>query len=323
MKVMKKLVSLLLVLILCLGTVTPLASAAVVTKGSSGSVVRQVQYNLNFLGFNVGSADGICGNNTVKGIRSYQSARGLSVDGMAGPETQGNLKSEVKAIQTLLKNKGFYYDSLDGIAGPNTVAAAKSFQKAAGLKQNGVVNKDVLSKLKNWNNTPSQGGYGNMMKPYTDGGYSNYYVVKGYNKNYRFNQNNYSRFIVSGRNQGCTATSACMVISMAKGKTVFPKNYPWYSDGCHWENTKYITSEGRSTKLLQIANQLKKGRAIALWANEYHMVCVIGLRSGANMNNLKASDFLIIDPYGGYVTTLNNANHGGYYYTTYRMYYAA
>ena len=172
MKRIRRMISMLLVLVLCLGAVCPLASAAVVMKGSSGSTVRQVQYNLNFLGFNVGSVDGVCGNNTVKGIRNYQKSRGLEVDGMAGPATQNKLLSEVRSIQTLLSNKGFYYDSIDGIAGPNSIAAAKKFQQAAGLSQNGVMNDSSLNALKKWVNKDN----GSSGKAPTTG----IYVSQGY-----------------------------------------------------------------------------------------------------------------------------------------------
>lgn len=334
MKKTTRIVSILLVLVTCLGVFSPMASAAVVKKGSSGTLVRQVQYNLNALGFSVGSVDGIAGNNTVNAIKNYQKSRGLEVDGMAGPATQSALWREIKDIQNLLKKHGFYSDSIDSIAGPNTIAGIKKFQKAAGLKQSGVADSTTVKKLKAWvpnttkntsttANTANTAAPSGNMKKYADGGYTNYYVVKGYNKAYRYDQFDYDRYIVDGRNQGCSAVSACMVLSMAKGKVVSPKSYPWYSDGCHWENMSSIKSEGSSTKLSQIVGQLKKGRAIALWANEWHCVCVIGYRADANMSKLKASDLLIVDPATGGVTTLNNAQRGGYAYTNYRMYYAA
>lgn len=335
MRKVNRIICLLLVLVTCLGAFSPMVSAAVVKKGSTGTLVKQVQYNLNALGFSVGSVDGVAGTNTVNAIKKYQKSRGLEQDGMAGPATQKKLWSEVKEIQNLLKKHGFYSDSVDSIAGPNTIAGIKKFQKAAGLKQTGVADSNTVKKLKAWSPTPAKtttttktnnattsAPSGNMKK-YSDGGYSNYYVVKGYNKAYCYDQFDYDRYIVSGRNQGCSAVSACMVLSMAKGKAVSPKTYPWYSDGCHWENMSYIKSEGASTKLSQIVGQLKKGRAIALWANEYHCVCVIGCRGDANMSKLKASDLLIVDPATGSVTTLDKAQRGGYEYTSYRMYYAA
>ena len=150
MKKIKRIMCMLLVLVTCLGVLTPAASAAVVKKGSSGTLVRQVQYNLNALGFNVGSVDGIAGNNTVNGIKNYQKSRGLDVDGMAGPATQNKLWAEIKDIQTRLKRIGCYSDSVDGIAGPNTISGIKKFQKLAGLKQTGVADSTTVKKLKGW-----------------------------------------------------------------------------------------------------------------------------------------------------------------------------
>jgi peptidoglycan hydrolase-like protein with peptidoglycan-binding domain len=46
---------------------------------------------------------------------------------------------DVKAVQTALKNKGLYTDTLDGNFGPKTDAAVKAFQKANGLTQDGIV----------------------------------------------------------------------------------------------------------------------------------------------------------------------------------------
>lgn len=122
-------------------------AASVVQKGSRGTDVYNVQYDLNFLGFSVGTVDGVAGNNTVAGIKNYQRSRQLAVDGMAGPATQQSLKSEVKAIQTKLKVMGYYRDSLDGVAGPNTIAGLKAFQKQEGLRQTGVADSATMDRL--------------------------------------------------------------------------------------------------------------------------------------------------------------------------------
>ena len=53
--------------------------------GSRGESVRQVQSRLNELGYWCGSADGIFGSNTLSGVRRFQGAKGLSVDGIVPP----------------------------------------------------------------------------------------------------------------------------------------------------------------------------------------------------------------------------------------------
>lgn len=154
MKNVSKIISCMLLAFLCITILMPhTAEAATVQQGSTGTETKYVQYNLNFLGYSVGTADGICGSKTVKAIKSYQADHNLTVDGIAGNATQKSLTSEVKSIQKLLKNKGYYTDSLDGIAGPNTVSALKKFQKANKLTQSGVANSSTLKLLKKSNNS--------------------------------------------------------------------------------------------------------------------------------------------------------------------------
>lgn len=56
-------------------------------------------------------------------------------------------KISAKALQKCLKNAGFYKGPLDGKAGPRTREAIKSFQKANGLKADGVVGRQTWLKL--------------------------------------------------------------------------------------------------------------------------------------------------------------------------------
>ena len=63
--------------------------------GSSGSDVRELQQALIAAGYDVGStgADGIFGEKTLAAVKAYQQNNGLSVDGIAGTQTQGSLYS--------------------------------------------------------------------------------------------------------------------------------------------------------------------------------------------------------------------------------------
>ena len=58
-------------------------------------LVSNLQNDLIGLGFSVGptGADGYYGPNTTEGIREFQRAYGLRVDGAAGPETKAKLYS--------------------------------------------------------------------------------------------------------------------------------------------------------------------------------------------------------------------------------------
>lgn len=62
------------------------------TWGSSGSVVEELQKNLNTLGYSCGGVDGIYGVNTAEAVRKFQRDKKLSVDGIAGALTQSAIK---------------------------------------------------------------------------------------------------------------------------------------------------------------------------------------------------------------------------------------
>ena len=53
----------------------------------------------------------------------------------------------MKSIQKALKNAGFYAGSIDGQAGPKTKDAVQAFQRARGLKADGVVGKKTWTAL--------------------------------------------------------------------------------------------------------------------------------------------------------------------------------
>ena len=61
--------------------------AASYKKGSTGSVVSQIQTTLKNQGFYSGSVDGVFGSATEKAVKSFQSSYGLTVDGKVGSAT--------------------------------------------------------------------------------------------------------------------------------------------------------------------------------------------------------------------------------------------
>ena len=63
-----------------------------VKRGSSNSEVRELQKCLNSLGHNAGVVDGVFGGKTQSAVVSYQSANGLSADGVVGPRTGASLE---------------------------------------------------------------------------------------------------------------------------------------------------------------------------------------------------------------------------------------
>ncbi len=65
-----------------------------------------------------------------------------------------NLKSsgeDVKYLQIKLKEHGFFNEKIDGYFGQNTLVSVTNFQRAAGIKADGVVGTLTLNKLNNFN----------------------------------------------------------------------------------------------------------------------------------------------------------------------------
>ena len=64
-----------------------------VKYGSSGSAVTYLQQRLAALHYDVGSADGAFGGNTLHAVYAFQKVQGISVDGVVGPATWSKLAS--------------------------------------------------------------------------------------------------------------------------------------------------------------------------------------------------------------------------------------
>lgn len=90
-------VFLVLVLTVCaLGGMTS-AAAANITKGDTKENVRIVQQRLKELGYYKISVDGIWGPKTLAGVKNFQRAKGLTVDGIVGPRTEKALGVTLKS----------------------------------------------------------------------------------------------------------------------------------------------------------------------------------------------------------------------------------
>ena len=68
----------------------------ILKNGSRGDAVKQLQTNLNKLGFNCGTADGIFGPKTEAAVKAFQKAYSWTVDGIAGPATLGKIEELLK-----------------------------------------------------------------------------------------------------------------------------------------------------------------------------------------------------------------------------------
>ena len=66
-----------------------------VRQGSRGPYVCIAQDSLTYLGFSLGALDGVFGSKTRSATIAYQTSRGLTADGIIGPNTWNMLMNEV------------------------------------------------------------------------------------------------------------------------------------------------------------------------------------------------------------------------------------
>lgn len=125
-----------------------------VRRGNTGANVSAVQHLLTAHGRST-AADGDFGPGTEASVRSFQSASGLSADGVVGSQTwpklivtvrQGSRGEAVKAAQTLLDKFGSGL-AVDGDFGSGTNAATRRFQSGHGLAADGVIGPNTWSAL--------------------------------------------------------------------------------------------------------------------------------------------------------------------------------
>jgi hypothetical protein len=65
--------------------------------GDTGSEVTLLQQDLNKLGYSVGKADGDYGPTTEQQVKAFQTAKGLTADGIVGADTLSAMKTALQA----------------------------------------------------------------------------------------------------------------------------------------------------------------------------------------------------------------------------------
>ena len=94
----KQIISLFLVFVLLLSvcSVSYAVKPATLSLKSTGDNVKSLQKSLISLGYLKGKADGVFGSKTEEAVKKFQKANDLTVDGLAGADTQGALKEVLK-----------------------------------------------------------------------------------------------------------------------------------------------------------------------------------------------------------------------------------
>ena len=94
-RLLKRTLSLVLLLAALCAAVTQTAAAQSVYWGSKGDLVRQVQQKLQKWGYLKGAADGVFGQDTYEAVVLFQKKNGLTADGIAGKATQNAIYAAI------------------------------------------------------------------------------------------------------------------------------------------------------------------------------------------------------------------------------------
>lgn len=137
-------------------------------RGDVGPAVAQVRETLTALGLLDDSTEPVFDEATDRAVREFQQRRGVSVDGIVGPETYAALQAarltlgdrllslsgrmfvgdDVSMLQDRLLELGFDAGRIDGVFGVRTERALKALQREYGLRSDGVCGPATLRALK-------------------------------------------------------------------------------------------------------------------------------------------------------------------------------
>jgi len=181
-----------------------IASSGTLQQGDEGDAVTSLQTALKKLNYYDGPITGFFGPLTEEAVIRFQQAKGLTADGVVGPQTLaalsggqstggqpnnqgsgvpipistggttttgGTSSNALADLQTKLNTLGYYFGSIDGIYGPQTERAIRDFQSANGLNPDGFLGPETQAKLNAVYqakiNPPANGGSGSSLPPPT------------------------------------------------------------------------------------------------------------------------------------------------------------
>lgn len=128
------------------------------SRGDQNTDIYSVQYLLEEHGYELQYHDGIFGSGTEQHVEEFQSARGLAVDGVVGPNTWTELVVGVLgpnqdpwwatyAVQHNLKHDHGHNIAVDGYYGAETESAIETFQGNSNLSVDGQVSTETWKAL--------------------------------------------------------------------------------------------------------------------------------------------------------------------------------
>jgi len=140
------------------------AGNLVVQEGDRGALVEELQQRLTELGYYDGPISGYFGELTEAAVIRFQRDRGLNPDGIVGASTTAALRQgrtpaagsalamgdrgeAVSQLQTRLRDLGYYDGPISSYFGELTEAAVERFQRAQGLRVDGIVGSSTRAAL--------------------------------------------------------------------------------------------------------------------------------------------------------------------------------
>ena len=168
---------------------------AAIRRGDTGPAVAVIRDRLGRLGLLVDGAPGRdhrvdpasdCFDDAVdRAVRSYQQERGLTVDGVVGPQTFRRLEEarwalgdrvlsyspghvvsgdDVLTLQQRLSGLGFDLGRVDGVFGVRTDAALREFQRSVGVDADGTCGPSTFRAMARLARTMSGGGTASALR---------------------------------------------------------------------------------------------------------------------------------------------------------------
>jgi N-acetylmuramoyl-L-alanine amidase len=168
---------------------------AAIRRGDTGPAVAEIRDRLGRLGLLVGEVPGHehrvdpshdCFDDSVdRAVRSFQQERGLTVDGVVGPQTFRRLEEarwslgdrvlsyspghlvtgdDVHALQQRLSGLGFDLGRVDGVFGVATDSALREFQRSVGVDPDGTCGPSTFRAMARLARTMSGGGTASTLR---------------------------------------------------------------------------------------------------------------------------------------------------------------
>lgn len=151
-------------------TTTTISGGSSLKLDYQGEEVRKLQIKLKELGFFTADVTGYFGPITEKAVKAFQIANKIEPLGIVGPKTKlaleasgkttfsyvfknllqkGSRGEEVKNLQILLKDRGYFDGDVTNYFGAQTMSAVIAFQKANNIEPLGIVGPKTRSVLNN------------------------------------------------------------------------------------------------------------------------------------------------------------------------------